>query len=143
MGRSAPSSAPVVVSMTTGTLRELVAQPLEDEQALGAPQLLDRAGAGLRLGGQVGLVLGQQPLFRAGEVQVEDHQVGQGLAPAQHLHRLAVVVGALQRAAAVALFAYLAGDAAVAAGDVVELREVAVAHLHRLVAVIDDEQCAA
>ena len=53
---------------------------------------------------------------------------------------LAVVVGALEGAAAVALLADLAGDVAAAAGDVVEAGEVPVAHLDGAVAVIDDQE---
>src|SRR5207253_11093222 len=59
---------------------------------------------------------------------------------AQGLRRFLVVVRTLQRTALVALFAHLAGMGAAAAGDVVELRQVPVAHLDGLVAVVDDEK---
>ena len=53
--------------------------------------------------------------------------------------RLAVVVRAAQRATPLALLADLARDAAVAACDGLELGELAVNHLHGLIAIIDDQ----
>ena len=58
----------------------LAAQARKDEQALFAAQRFELALARLGLGGQVALVLGQQALLGDREVQVEDHQVGQGVA---------------------------------------------------------------
>jgi hypothetical protein len=48
-------------------------------------------------------------------------------------------VRAAQRAAALALLADLTGDAPIAARDGVELRELAMDHLHRLIPIVDDE----
>ena len=72
-------------------------------------------------------------------MEIEDDEVGQLLLGRQRLGRLAVVVGTLERTSAVPLLAHLARDVAVAAGDGLELRQVAVDHFHRLVAVVDDE----
>jgi len=69
-----------------------------------------------------------------------DDQIRQRSLARERLGRLEVVVRALERAALVALFADLARVRAPAAGDVVELREVPVAHLDRLVAVVDHQQ---
>src|SRR5207244_49696 len=109
--------------------------PLQDVKALLAAQLLQRAPPLV-----LRLVLGEEPLLRQREVQVEDHEVRQLRLAGQRLRGLAVVVRALERAAAIALLANLAGDAAPAPGDGLELRQVAVDHFHRLVAIVDDEQ---
>src|SRR5207237_1113413 len=87
-------------------------QPLQDVKALLAAQLLQRAPPLV-----LRLVLGEEPLLWQREVQVEDHEVRQLRLAGQRLRGLAVVVRALERAAAIALLANLAGDAAPAPGD--------------------------
>ena len=116
------------------------AQPLEDQQPLPPPQLLERRAPRLGLSGQRGLVLGEQPLLGQREVEIEHDQIGQRRLPPERLGRLGVVVRAAERAAARPLLADLAGDAAVAAGDGLELRHLAVNHLHRLIAIVDHQK---
>ncbi len=115
------------------------AQLLQNQQTLLAAQTVECRLPRLRVIGQRRLVFGQQLLLRQREVQVEDHQVGQRREAGQRLRRLAVVVRAAQRAAALALLADLTGDALIAARDGVELRKLAMDHLHGLIAIIDDE----
>ncbi len=120
--------------------RVLRAQALEDQQPLAAAQRLQRGPARLGVGRQSGFVLGQQALFGQREVQVQDHQVGQRGHAGQHLGRLGEVVRAAQRATARSLVTHLAGNAPIAAGHRLQVRELAVDHLDGLVAVIDHQQ---
>jgi len=121
-------------------LRIVRAQLLQDQQALPAPETIQRGLAGLRVLGQRRLVFGQQLLLGQGEVQVEHDEIGQGVEPPQRLRRLAVVVGAAQRTAALALFADLTRNISIAAGDRVELGKLPLDHVDRLVTVVDDEE---
>src|SRR5436189_263131 len=75
--------------------------------------------------------------LRERAVEVEGHHVGERRLLPQRLRRLIGVVGALEGAALVPFFADLARMPPPAARDVIELREVPVAHLDRLVAVVD------
>ena len=109
----------------------VLAQLIEDVEALGAAD---------RLQIEAVLVPGQELGLREREVEVEDHQVGERLLLPQRLRRLVGVVGALEGAALVPFFADLARMPPPAARDVIELREVPVAHLDRLVAVVDHQQ---
>ena len=121
-------------------LRVGLPQPLEDEQPLAAAQLLERRAARRGLRRQLRLVLGEQPLLGAREVQIEHDEIGQRARARERLGRLAPVVGAAQRTAALALLAHLTRHAPLAARDGLELRQPPVHHLHGLVAIIDDEQ---
>jgi len=60
--------------------------------------------------------------------------------PSQDLGGLTIVVRALERAGAFAFLAHLAGDAPVTARDGVEFGQMAMTHLHGLIAVVDDQQ---
>jgi hypothetical protein len=102
--------------------------------------LFQRLLARPRLVGKVALVLGQKALLGQRKVQVQHHQIGQGGQTRQDLGRLAIVVRTLERAAAIALLAHPAGHGPIAAGDGVELGQLAMAHLHGLVAIVDHQQ---
>jgi hypothetical protein len=121
-------------------LRVVHAQLLQNQQPLPPPQRLDGLAPRRCLHGEIFLVFRQEPLLGEGKMQIEDHQIRQGRAARQHLGRFRVVVRALERAAALPLLAHLAGDAPIAAGEVVELRQLPVAHLHRLIAIVYDQK---